>query len=302
MSMPEFQRSYEIAPIILVGGIVPSGGAMSILTLTEGREAVYPSSNQYFAHFKVSSGSTLESWGIAEYPFASMAMAANAIVQMPLNVSLIMECPAQNEGGYTNKTNVISQMKAQLDNHMLQGGTFTVATPAYTYTNCLLRSLRDVTSPSEKQVQKTYQWDFEQPLITQEAVTSTYNNLFNKFSNGLPIPPFDSLNNESAYLAPVTDKLTGAVTTFTNFNPSSNSNFQFPSVLDGIQCNTTCTFNQSGQRYFFNIADQFKNNLLSRPLTASPNNYNINLLANVFKKATMVYRASSGNIETTVFP
>ena len=115
-----------------------------------------------------------------------MVMAANAVVQMPLSISLVMECPAQAGGGYVNKTNVLSQMKAQLDTHILQGGTFTVATPAYTYAECLLKSIRDITSPSDKQVQKTYQWDFYQPLITQGAATQTFNTLYAKLNGGLP--------------------------------------------------------------------------------------------------------------------
>ena len=184
-----FRRTYEIAPIILVGGLAQNlpNGMMTILSLTEGSEIYYSNPNQYFAHFKPMSGSTLEDWGIAEYPFASMSMAANAVVQNPLSISLQMICPAQNSGGYPLKNSIVSQIKAALDVHILNGGTFTVATPAYTYINCLLKSLRDVSGSESKQVQLSYQWDFVQPLITEAAATSTYNNLYTKLANGLPV-------------------------------------------------------------------------------------------------------------------
>ena len=77
--------------------------------------------------------------------------------------------------------------KIALENHVQLGGTFTVLTPAYTYTNCLLTSLRDVTSPSDKQVQFMYQWDFVQPLITISGATSVLGNLMQKVTNGTAV-------------------------------------------------------------------------------------------------------------------
>jgi hypothetical protein len=186
-----FQRNYEISPIILQGGIATGlpDGAMSILTLTEGSDNyVAPSVNDYFAHFRVLSGGTLEDWGIAEYPFASMIMASNAVIQNPLHINLIMICPAQTNGenNYYQKKAKLTGLKLQLDSHISQGGYFTVNTPAYTYNDCLLVSLRDVSSTADKQVQLIYQWDFVQPLITQSAATEAYNNLYNRFAKQLP--------------------------------------------------------------------------------------------------------------------
>ena len=97
-----------------------------------------------------------------------------------------MECPAQNGGGYILKQGILTAMKLALDNHILAGGTFTVITPAYTYTNCLLTSLRDVTSPSDKQVQKSFQWDFTQPLLTDSGAKQVLGSLMTKYQNGLP--------------------------------------------------------------------------------------------------------------------
>ena len=188
-----FQRIYEITPIVLREGIATGlpDGAMSILQLTEGSEnIIYENANDYFAHFKVVSGGTLEEWQVAQYPFASMTMAANAVIQSPLHVSLLMICPAQGNANnsYMAKQARISAMKSQLDTHMNLGGYFDVSTPAYTYTNCLLTAIRDVSSEADKQVQVMYQWDFMQPLITQGQLSQSLNNLFNKFDKQLPTP------------------------------------------------------------------------------------------------------------------
>jgi hypothetical protein len=187
-----FSFSHEIAPIVLEGGIASGvpGEAFSILTLTEGTDfALYEDFNQYFAHFKVLSGGTLQEWSVADYPFASMIMAANAVIKNALHISLMMVCPAQNSSNnYANKIAKMTSIKNQLDNHISQGGFFTVSTPAFTYSNCLLTSLRDVSSPSDKQVQLMYQWDFVQPLLTQSAANIAMNNLTNKFDKQLPTP------------------------------------------------------------------------------------------------------------------
>ena len=110
---------------------------MSILQLTEGDPmVVYPHIDQYFAHFKVVSGGTLQEWTTAEYPFASMVMAANAVIQQPLKVSLMMLCPAkattetnQYQNNLLDRASKMSSMKAQLETHIASGGTFGVNTP-----------------------------------------------------------------------------------------------------------------------------------------------------------------------------
>jgi len=89
------------------------------------------------------------------------------------------------------------------------------------------------------------------------------------------------------------------MTTFISFNPSPSANFQFSPVLDNINYNAICTFNVYGQRYYIQIYDLTGNLVLSRPLIASPDDYNINLVIGYFTTSTLVYRASSGNIEVT---
>ena len=184
-----FKAAYEISPIILQNGLAQfmPGSVLPITLLTEIIDIPGLQNKEFFAHYKPLPGSTLEEWAVAEYPFANLQMAANAVIQMPLKISLLMVCPAQNGGGYPLKQAIMTAFKTALDSHILAGGSFTVITPAYTYTNCLLTNLRDISSPSDKQVQLMYQWDFVQPLITQSGAQQVLGNLMNKFSNGLPI-------------------------------------------------------------------------------------------------------------------
>ena len=185
-----FSYSYEVTPIVLNNGIAANypNNLLPIVQLTEQLSNSFSNTGKYFAEYRVMSGGTLEEWQIAEYPFASLTMAANAVIQNPLRISLIMIAPAQNNGGYPLKNSIFTALKSQIDTHSLTGGTFTVLTPAYTYTNCLLTNIRDVSTSSDKQVQFLYQWDFTQPLITQQGAQQVLGNLMNKFQNGLPTP------------------------------------------------------------------------------------------------------------------
>lgn len=192
-----FQRSYEIAPIWLEGGLAQNlpNKIMSILQLTEGNSRVtYPNVNDYFAHFKVMSGGDLQSWGVADYPFASLAMAANAVLSTPLKISMMMYCPAQAspqsnnyKNSYVEKISTLTTLKFSLDDHIASGGTFIVNTPSFVYANAILTSLRDISVTSDKQVQYMWQWDFICPLITQSQTEAVYNNLYEKMSQGLPV-------------------------------------------------------------------------------------------------------------------
>ena len=173
-----FEAAYQVSPIILQNGIAQGiGGYLPITAVTEILDLPGWTGGQFFAQYRPLPGGTLEEWQIAEYPFASFQTAANAVVQQPLKISLQMICPAQNGGGYILKQAILSALKYTLDQHILSGGSFTVITPAFTYTNCLLTSLRDISSPSEKQVQYIFQWDFTQPLITASAAQSVLGTL-----------------------------------------------------------------------------------------------------------------------------
>jgi len=181
-----FTAAYEIAPIWLVGGLADYvGGYVPITLLTEIVDVPGLSSKEFFAHYKPLPGGTLAKWQVAEYPFANFATAANAVVQQPLEISMLMACPAQTGGGYLFKQAILTALQFAIQKHITTGGTFTVITPAFTYANCLLTGIRDITPAGDKQVQYMFQWDFVQPLITTSQSQSVLGGLMNKVSNGL---------------------------------------------------------------------------------------------------------------------
>ena len=182
-----FTAAYEIAPIWLVGGLADYvGGYVPITLLTEIIDYPGLTNKEFFAHFKPLPGGTLAKWQVAEYPFANFATAANAVVQQPLEISMLMVCPAQTNGGYLFKQAILTAVQFAIQKHITTGGTFTVITPAFTYANCLLTGIRDITPASDKQVQYMFQWDFVQPLITISQSQSVLGTLMDKVSNGLP--------------------------------------------------------------------------------------------------------------------
>ena len=182
-----FEVVYEDAPIIFQGGIAQFiGGYLPVTVITEVFDVPGLMGGQLFAKYKPIPGGSLANWQIAEYPFASLQVAANAVVQQPLEISMLMICPAQTQGGYIYKQAILTALKIAVESHILSGGTFTVITPAFTYFNCLLTNIRDVTPPTDKQVQYLFQWDFKQPLITVSGAEQLLSNLMSKFDGGLP--------------------------------------------------------------------------------------------------------------------
>ena len=204
-----FSLVYEISPIILIDGLAQyfPFGVLPITVLTEMFDIPGIENGEFFAHFKPISGGTLADWEVAEYPFASMQVAANAVIQQPLKISMMMVCPAQNGGGYLIKQAILTALQTAIQTHLLSGGSFTVITPAYTYTNCLLTSIRDITPVSDKQVQYVFQWDFVQPLITASGAQQVLGNLMNKFENGLPTPSNLTWNETASTEVPVSQSL-----------------------------------------------------------------------------------------------
>lgn len=191
-----FQIGYEVSPIILVNGIANSmpGNMLPIIAITQaasfingllqGNVNLNPDS--YFARFKPITGGTLMANQIGQYPFANQTVAANAMIAQPLNLSMEMICPARQAGDYIVKLATLTALKLALDNHIAQGGYFTVATPGYIYTNMVLIGLRDITGGDTKQAQVHWQWDFQRPLITQAQAQTATNSLMSKLSSFLP--------------------------------------------------------------------------------------------------------------------
>lgn len=182
-----WQTAFEISPIVLINGLVEAfpGGALPIVALTEalnfplgilsGSSAV--NLNNFFAHFRPLPGATLIEQDIGRYPFATQAIAANATIQQPLFVSMLMEAPARGRLGYPAKLALMTAVQKALSFHNQRGGTYHVATPSFIYTNCILKSLRDISGGETDQAQHTWQWDFEKPLITLDDATSAMSGL-----------------------------------------------------------------------------------------------------------------------------
>jgi hypothetical protein len=189
--------AYTKSPIILTGGIATSlGGYLPIVSLTQtGASLVSLISggnpldlNNFFANFVVSPGSLLISNAVATYPFANQAVAANAIIAQPLPISVEMICPARGLLGYAIKLATMTALQSTFSQHNQLGGLYTVVTPAYIFTNCIMTAMRDVGGGGDdKQVQSRWQIDFIQPLVTLQAAQSVLNNLTASLTNGTPI-------------------------------------------------------------------------------------------------------------------
>ena len=191
-----FQLSYQLSPIIFVNGIANKipGKMLPILVLFEATNAInalaslngasLASLEASFAHFQPLPGATLIHNQIGHYPFANQQVAGNAIIVEPLNISLLMRCPVNTDNGYLTKFLTMSALKGILDYHIQLGGMFTILTPSYVYENCVLLQLSDASTGETKQVQNTWKWDFQKPLLTQEAAQSAQNQLMDKITVG----------------------------------------------------------------------------------------------------------------------
>ncbi len=191
----QWKIQYELSPIILTGGIATAqGGALPIITITnptdtlsQVTDARNPQLDGLFATYRPLPGGTLINNSIGTYPFANQAIAANSIIAQPLNVSMVMTCPAGNQGGYGVKSSLMSTLQSTLATHNNLGGTYSVITVARIYTSCIMTGMRDITGGDTNQPQVMFQIDFVQPLVTQAAANAALNGLMGKMSNGTPI-------------------------------------------------------------------------------------------------------------------
>jgi hypothetical protein len=194
-----FDLTFRISPIILTGGIAGAilGGAVPIINYLQ--PTMFTSLvdsgtgdltlDQFFAHFQPLPGATLGENDIGRYPFANQTIAANAIIFQPLRVSLLMICPVNPPNTYAQKYAVMTALQATLQQHDLMGGLYTVATPAFTWQNCIRLRIVDVSRGETNQPQITWQWDFEQPQIAVSAAQGAYNNMLGKIAAQTPLGP-----------------------------------------------------------------------------------------------------------------
>jgi hypothetical protein len=216
---------FQVCPIFLTGGVASQqpGSILPLMWLTN-RSGDSSQGFSYnvaqlpplpitdlddsFGSFNVIAGGTLVNQNIATYPFANQSIAANATVREPLSISVFMDTPmrtprgvfgTQGSGGqiptsvdpWSVKIAIMTALKGTLDLHNNLGGTYTVFTPAYMYTNLIMKSLTDASravSPNNNIPQNSWKFEFEKPLITLDelnAAVNNYNLFMSKIASGV---------------------------------------------------------------------------------------------------------------------
>ena len=228
-AMAQYDLAFQVSPIILVGGIFAGvqGGCMPIVYLYNQLALLNGGTtdpNAFFARYVPMPGSTLISNQIGMYPFANQSVAANAIVVQPLTLSMLMIAPVNQPGGYLSKLSTFTSIQNAFANHVIGGGTFCVATPAFVYNNLLLTAMTDVTHGDGQQQQIEWQLDFVQPLLTLQGAAAAQNNLMSKVSSGASFSGTPGWSgNTQAQLPPITGGLEAALQTFGAYTPGASS-------------------------------------------------------------------------------
>ena len=192
-----YRLGFEISPVILCEGIAQAipGGMLPIVALTQSASFVtgllsgasnLTNMDKYFCHWRVAQGGTMLDYEIGRYPFANQTVAANALLAMPLQISLLMDAPVNENTGAMTKLVSHSALQATLQAHANLGGTFIVATPALIYSGCILKNVRDVTGGggSDPTPQRQWLWSFEQPLVSEKQSDRAVNTFLNKIGAG----------------------------------------------------------------------------------------------------------------------
>ncbi|HAW3351293.1 TPA: hypothetical protein ACGSHR_002881 [Escherichia coli] len=190
-----YRLGFEISPVILCNGIAESipGGMLPIVAITQSASFVtgiltgsiaLTDLDKYFCHWRPVQGGTMVDYDIAKYPFANQTVAANALLAQPLKISMLMDAPVNENTGAMTKLVTLSSLQAVLQAHANLGGTFIVATPSLIYSNCILRTVKDATGSNEALPQRSWIWDFEQPLISESAASQAINSFVSKIDGG----------------------------------------------------------------------------------------------------------------------
>lgn len=192
-----WKMSFQLSPIIFNRGIATAmpGGMLPIIVITEAlnfTEGLLSGAedlnlDDFFANFEPLPGSSLIDQAIGKYPFANQAVAANAVIRNPLQISMRMICPARGAAGYASKLATMTALQSAIAFHNSLGGTYTVATPSYFYTNCIMTGMKDTSRADSEQRQNTYQLDFEQPLLTLQDAIIAQGNLMSRITAALPV-------------------------------------------------------------------------------------------------------------------
>lgn len=214
-TIEQWKLSYQVSPIFLTGPPVSNvpNGMLPFLSIvnpgafpnTSGEAYSYGSTggavgqlldlsavsvNEYlldnaFGAFNVLAGGSLIQQTVAKYPFANQSYAANAILRDPLHVSLIWDTPMRGQNAWGQKLQVMQSVKARLDYHNNNGGTYIVVTPAYVYDNMVMLALTDASRGASTLPQNAWRFDFERPLITLQDLRAAQSALMSKITNGV---------------------------------------------------------------------------------------------------------------------
>ena len=230
-----YKLSFQVSPIILVGGIVSNtlGGMLPIIGLTGQLASLAQgvlssgglSTDDFFAQYLPIPGGTLINNAIGTYPFANQQVAANAIIEQPLNISLQMIAPVRDTGGYLTKLALFTALQSSLRAHNDAGGTYHIATPAFIYTNCVMTAMTDITSGTTNQKQVEWQLDFIRPLVTQQQATTAFSALMGKLAGGGQVTspawsgPVASVGSAAQGAVQGIGNLAGSVNTFLSSPP-----------------------------------------------------------------------------------
>jgi len=220
----QYNLAFQISPIILQGGIAPNNGLLPIIYLynQQGLFSTNADPNAFFAQYLPLPGSTLISNTIGTYPFANQQVAANAIIQQPLTLSMLMIAPVNQAGGYLQKLATFTALQGSLNAHCIAGGTFSIATPAFIYNNIIMTGMTDITHGGSNQQQIQWQLDFVKPLVTIQDAAAAQNSFISKVTNGGQVtnPGWSGLPYGAS---PVLNGLSGAITQFGGTLPGSGS-------------------------------------------------------------------------------
>jgi hypothetical protein len=195
--LTSYRLQFDISPIVLTGGVATNiaGGALPLINISQALSfpggllqsgSDVASLDDFMLHFQPLPGSTLIDQQIGMYPFANQAVAANAVIQQPLAISMLMICPAGSGGGYATKQSTINSLQATFAQHNQAEGLYTILTNAFTYTDCIMLNMTDVSTGQTKQTQNMYKIDFLKPLVSQAAAAQAFNALMGNISANLP--------------------------------------------------------------------------------------------------------------------
>jgi hypothetical protein len=245
------QLSYQVCPIVLTGGIASQipGGVLAILSLFSGVGANsigLPFSigdlDDAFGAFNVLPGGTLVSQQIAKYPFANQYVAANATIREPLTISVIMDAPMRGPNAWAFKQMIMTSLKGTLDTHNNLGGTYTVVTPAYMYTDLIMTALTDNSRGNNSLPQNAWRFDFEKPLVSLADIEASYNQLMSKINNGVAVSPAQAgiqpgtdVAQSHLQISPSTGLIAGIASGSPSLQSVAQNYMNYPAIANGAQ-------------------------------------------------------------------